>query len=193
MLQGWKGLLLVLPLDTTHGSLSVHCAELPCNCFGLFCVNEKHIQWGLHGTASQHGAVSVCKNTNCRGGEGACTCYRLGHIFPRLCSAHCHIVHMVHHVASHHTHAQTHTNVPHYTNQWVFHSRAISLVWAWCKEERRMILSHMRYNSPVDHSTEQGDSNRGEAGREAGGDCLSVTSLSGKKGTKHSWISLCCS
>lgn len=36
-----------------------------------------------------------------------------------------------------------------------------------------MILSHMRYNSPVDRSTEQGDSNRGEAG----GDCLSVTSL----------------
>lgn len=44
MLWGWKGLLLALPRDTTHGSLSVHCVELPCNCFGLFHVNEnKHI------------------------------------------------------------------------------------------------------------------------------------------------------
>lgn len=44
-----------------------------------------------------------------------------------------------------------------------------------------MILSHMRYNSPVDSSTEQGD--RGTEGRqrEAGGGCLSVTSLSEKK------------
>lgn len=44
-----------------------------------------------------------------------------------------------------------------------------------------MILSHMRYNSPVDSSTEQGDRGMEGRQREAGGGCLSVTSLSGKK------------
>lgn len=80
MLQGWKGLLAVLPLDTTHASLSVRCAELPCNCFGLFCVNEEHIQLGLHRTASQDCAVCACQTTD--GNRLACTRRSPTHIFP---------------------------------------------------------------------------------------------------------------
>lgn len=37
-----------------------------------------------------------------------------------------------------------------------------------CKEQRRTILSHMRYNSPVDRKAEQGDSDGRETAREAG-------------------------
>lgn len=80
----------------------------------------------------------------------------------------------------HYIYTYTHRHTPALNNDFS-HSSAISPVRARCKEKRRMILSHMRYNSPVDSSTEQGD--RGTEGRqrEAGGGCLSVTSLSGKK------------
>lgn len=116
MLQGWKGLLVVLPLDTTHASLSVRCAELPCNCFGLFCVNEEHIQLGLHRTASQNCAVCTCQSTDGNRCRRACTRCRLRHIFAHyfiLFFARCHIVLTVHpHVMSllllfTHTHMDT--------------------------------------------------------------------------------------
>lgn len=73
----------------------------------------------------------------------------------------------------HYIYTYTHRHTPALNNDFS-HSSAISPVRARCKEKRRMILSHMRYNSPVDSSTEQGD--RGTEGRqrEAGGGCLSV-------------------
>lgn len=37
-----------------------------------------------------------------------------------------------------------------------------------CEEQRRTILSHMRYNSPVDRKAEQGDSDGRETARKAG-------------------------
>lgn len=131
MLQGWKGLLLVLPLDTTHGSLSTRCAELPCNCFGLFCVNEKHIQLGLHRTASHDCVVHLLmqkkkkKNTtNCRGGV-MYTLQARTHFSSLVFCQQCHMVNTVHpHIMSPftlhiHTCTSTHGHTPLLTNDFL--------------------------------------------------------------------------
>lgn len=87
-----------------------------------------------------------------------------------------------------HTHMRAHTSA----KQWFSHSSAISPAWGRCKEKRRMILSHIRYNSPVDSSTERGD--RGTEGRwreVGGGGCLSISSLTEiKKVTTLGFLSL---
>lgn len=130
MLQGWKGLLVVLPLDTTHASLSVRCAELPCNCFGLFCVNEEHIQLGLHRVASQDCAVYACQTTDGDRCRRACTRCRLRHILPpysfiylfiffarshTALAAHPHVTSLLLLLLAHtHTHTRTHVDTSYY-------------------------------------------------------------------------------
>lgn len=181
----------VLPLDSTHGSLSTDYAELLCNWFGLFYVNEKHIQLGLHRISPECLHCSVWMQLQkCKERYVFCTWATL--VFFSFCKLF-DIVHTVHPnvmpLCIIYTHTYTHRHTPALNNDFS-HSSAISPVRARCKEKRRMILSHMRYNSPVDSSTEQGDRRTEGRQREAGGGCLSVTRK--EKESKDSWIFLRC-
>lgn len=74
-------MLFVLPLDSSLGSLSGDCAELACNCFGLFWLNEKHIQLGLEEISLQYLwfrhlwiALAVYAKTRTAGGGSCAWC-----------------------------------------------------------------------------------------------------------------------